>query len=142
MGGIVGYVVARQQILTYRNIQLKNERLAKLLETARKYNSSVASYNISLEQDIAQMKTKTKVDQEKIAKEKLKQAEDQKMSLARAIDERQKLSETLIEVQKVQYQATLNDLDNENNRLEESISELRKLSEPARIGSLIMNINA
>ena len=161
VGGAAGALVAKKQIQDYRDIHLKNDQMEALLKNAKDYNSSVASQNDNLQQEIARLQVKKesqgkkvskvkqkKAEQERIlrekqaeeqrvqqAKEQLKQAEEQRILLAEAITERRQLSETLVKSQKEQYQETLNDLDRENARLDGIIKELRGISEPVRVGS-------
>ncbi len=150
IGGAIGSKVAKDQIQDLRDVQLKNDQLEMLLTKAREYNSSIASYNNSLEQEIIQLKEQKKTTERtkiakkkqkeveeqrvKLAQEKLKSAEEQRTLLTEAVTERQQLSATLVEAQKKQYQETLNDLNKEGERLDGIINELKLISGQVRIG--------
>lgn len=148
IGGLGGAAVGKKQIQDVRDIRLKNDQLEALLRKARDYNFNITSYNNTLQQEIVQLqamqesergkkKAKLKEAQEQrilLANEKLKQAEEQKKLVAEASAERKQLTETLVQEQKVRYQETLTELDNENQRLDLIIADLKRFTEPARIG--------
>jgi hypothetical protein len=134
LGGVVGGAVANHQIENYRNIQLKNDQLETLLDSARQYNQRVAAYNNRLEQQMIRLRKKNKEERARIAMAKKQQAEVYKTQLQEAIAERMKLSEALVSGQKEQYQQTLRELKIEEQKLIATITELEDIYEQARIG--------
>ncbi len=133
LGGIIGNEVGKKQIYNYRNVQLKNEQLAKLLNSARAYNQKVANYNANLRSQIAGL-NRSRPEHKKIALRKQKEAERYRAQVEAAINERRKLSKTLVPAQKAKYQRTLRELERKKQELAATISELERISGPAIVG--------
>lgn len=135
VGGIAGWAVANAQIDKYKNITLQNEQLEKLLCSARQYNTEATTYNNQLRKEIAEIETKTKPDQAKIAKKKIKEVEAYRAQVKARITEREKLSATLVPAQRAQYEFTLYALKEEEKKMDEIIEKYQQLaSEKALIG--------
>ncbi len=134
VGGGIGLLVAKYQIENLRDIELKNDQLKALLNSARQYNQKVAAYNNDLEQEINHLRKKTKAEQKRIAMDKKKQVEKYRTQVKAALAERKKLSEKLVPKQKEQYQKTLKELKTEEQKLIATIEELKEIYEQARIG--------
>ncbi len=124
IGAAIGWAVALNQIENLRDIQLENQQLEALLNSAKQYNRKVADYNNNLEQQIIQLEKKNKEEQKRIAMEKKKQVEEYRAKVSAAITEREKLSKALVHSQKEQYQKTLRKLKAEEEKLDAAINKL------------------
>ncbi|MCP4217007.1 MAG: glycine zipper 2TM domain-containing protein [bacterium] len=134
IGSGISLLVAKNQIENLRNIELKNDQLKALLNSARQYNREIVRYNHELREQIAQIRKNTKAEQARIAMDKKKQLGKYQIQVKAVIAERTKLSEKLVPGQKRQYQKTLKELETEERKLIITIKELDEIYEQAIIG--------
>lgn len=127
LGSAIAYTIANSQIQNLRDIQLENDRLTKLLNSARQYNNEVASYNNNLRSQIYSLKSKTKPERIRIAQQKAAEARQRQAQVKKMIQERTTLSNTLVSDQKAQYQKTLADLQSRDRELSQTIAQLDSL---------------
>lgn len=129
-GAIIGRMTAEAQVRTLHDYQMDNRRLAALLQTAEQRNQAVAQYNQQLEREIAGLKSKDKAMRGQIASAKLKEARQNRQAVQRAMADRRELAGKLAAPQRAQYEQTLNALQQEDQRLEHSITRLTEMEQP------------
>ncbi|WP_216819226.1 glycine zipper 2TM domain-containing protein [Thiohalocapsa sp. ML1] len=138
VGNLAGREVARQQLLTYRNLRLSNDSMEQLLSSAKAYNRQVADYNKTLEREIASLERQGAAQRAELARANRDVAEKQRQGVLAQLNKRKQLAATLEQGQQREYRSTINTLQAEKDQLDAGIRRLDYIEERVKVGSRVL----